>query len=66
MIVLNEQHLRRRLGQYVDYYHLQRPHRSLAADCPEPRAVEPPEQGKIVELPLVGGLHHRYARQAAA
>jgi putative transposase len=66
MIVLNEQHLRRRLSQYVDYYHRHRPHRSLAADCPEPRAVEPPDQGKILELPLVGGLHHRYARQAAA
>jgi hypothetical protein len=65
-IVLNEQHLRRRLTQYADYYHHHRPHRALAPDCPEPRAVEPPDQGKILELPLVGGLHHRYARQAAA
>ena len=42
-----------------------RPHRSLEQDCPEPRAVEAPDQGNIIELPLVGGLHHRYARQAA-
>ena len=31
-------------------------HRSLAQDCPEPRVVEPPDQGKIIELPLLGGL----------
>jgi hypothetical protein len=66
MMVLNAQHLRRGLTQYFDYYRRHRPRRSLAQDCPEPRAVEPPDQGKIVELPLVSGLHHRYARQVAA
>ena len=66
LVVLNAQHLRRRLTEYLDYYHRHRPHRSLAEDCPEPRAVEPPDQGNIVELPFVSGLHHRYARQAAA
>jgi putative transposase len=38
---------------------------SLAQDCPKPPAVEPPDQGKIIELPILGGLHHRYTRQAA-
>lgn len=66
IIVLNAQHLHRLLADYLVYYHRHRPHRSLDQDCPEPRASEPPDQGKIVELPLVGGLHHRYARQAAA
>jgi putative transposase len=65
-MVLNQQHLRRRLTQYLEYYHRHRPHRSLAQDCPEPRAVEPPDQGKVIAMPLVGGLPHRYARQAAA
>jgi hypothetical protein len=37
----------------------------LEKDSPEPRAVEPPDHGKIVELPMVGGLHHRYRRLAA-
>ncbi|MGO8698039.1 MAG: integrase core domain-containing protein [Limisphaerales bacterium] len=65
VIVLNERHLHRRLTDYLSYYHRHRPHRSLEQDCPEPRAVEPPDEGNIIELPLVSGLHHRYARQAA-
>jgi len=32
---------------------------------PEPRGVEPPEQGRVVAIPQVGGLHHRYQRRAA-
>jgi putative transposase len=65
-IVCNQQHLRRRLTQCLQYYHRHRPHRSLDQDCPESRAVEPPDKGRSVELPLVAGLHHRYARPAAA
>jgi hypothetical protein len=29
------------------------------------RDVEPPETGKVVAIPQVGGLHHRYTRTAA-
>ena len=65
VVVFNEQHLRELLRAYVDYYQNVRPHRSLEHDSPIPRAVEPPEHGKVVELPLVGGLHHRYVRRAA-
>jgi putative transposase len=50
---------------YFAYYHRARTHLSLAKDAPEPRAVQPPSMGKIVELPEVGGLHHRYERRAA-
>jgi hypothetical protein len=49
----------------LQYHHRHRTHRGLDEDCPEPRLVEPPEQGKIIVLPLVGGLQHRYTRQAA-
>ena len=65
VIVLNEGHLRRRLRAYLRYYHRSRTHLALAKDAPEARGVEPPEHGRIVALPLVGGLHHRYVRRAA-
>ena len=48
-----------------NYYHKVRPHRSLAHDSPIPRPVESPDRGKVIEMPLVGGLHHHYLRQAA-
>lgn len=65
VIVLNERHLRRVLRAYFDYYHRSRCHLSLEGDAPEPRAVHPPKMGRVVELPEVGGLHHRYVREAA-
>jgi transposase InsO family protein len=65
VIVLNEQHLRRRLRSYFRYYHGARTHLALDKDAPEPRAVEPPDRGRVVALPHVGGLHHRYVRRAA-
>ena len=66
VIVLNERHLRRLVRKFVDeYYHPCRTHLSLGKDTPEPRPVQVPEMGKVVELPVVGGLHHRYTRRAA-
>jgi putative transposase len=65
VIVLGERHLHRILKGYFAYYHKSRAHLSLGKDAPEPRAVQPPSMGKIVELPEVGGLHHRYERRAA-
>jgi len=65
-IVMNERHLRRLLRTYVaEYYHPCRTHLSLGKDAPEPRAMESPGAGEVIELPVVGGLHHRYARRAA-
>src|SRR5256885_10551952 len=65
VIVLNEGHLRRRLHSFLRYYHGSRTHLALEKDAPEPRAVEPPAQGRVLALPQVGGLHHRYIRRAA-
>jgi putative transposase len=66
VLVLGERHLRRILGRYFDYYHRARTHLSLDKDAPDVRAVEFPEAGRIVEIPQVGGLHHRYVRWAAS
>ena len=48
----------------LDYYQLSRTHLSLDKDAPDPRDVQPPALGEVVELPKVGGLHHRYTRAA--
>jgi putative transposase len=65
VIVLGENHLRRILRSYFAYYHRSRTHLSLCKDAPEPRAKQPPECGSVIEIAEVGGLHHRYERQAA-
>ena len=57
--------LLRILSGYFEYYNRSRCHLSLVGDAPEPRLVQGPELGKVVEQPEVGGLHHRYARAAA-
>ena len=65
IIVWNERSLRRTLRSYFAYYKESRTHLALAKDAPESRAVEKPECGRIVVIPQVGGLHHRYQRHAA-
>ncbi len=65
VIILNERHLRRILVSHLDYYHRSRTHLSLGKDTPERRSVQPDGGGKIVAIPQVGGLHHRYERLAA-
>ncbi len=65
MIVLSEAHLRRVLRDYIEYYNESRTHLGLGGDCPVLRRVEPPSEGPIKKRPMVGGLHHRYHREAA-
>ena len=62
---LGERHLLGILSKYVDYYNGTRTHLSLAKDEPTPRSVQPPSQGRVAEVPRVGGLHHEYLRRAA-
>ncbi len=64
VIVLNEAHLRRILTSYFAYYHEARTHLSLERNAPLPRRVEHPSEGKVIAIPQVGGLHHRYTRAA--
>ena len=60
LIVLSERHLWRILAEYASYYNEVRTHVSLGKDAPNSRAVE--RFGDIVAYPILGGLHHRYAR----
>jgi putative transposase len=63
VVVLNRRHLRLLKSYFAYYYHRSRTHLALAKDAPEGRAVMP--KGKIIAIPEVGGLHHRYERCAA-
>ena len=60
VIVHNEDHLRRILAAYAGYYNETRTHLALDKDAPEPRSVD--GVGRIFSIPLIGGLHHKYAR----
>ena len=65
LIVFNEQSLYCHIREFLDYYHRNRTHLSLKKDTPEPRSIQPPESGRIIATPVLGGLHHRYERRAA-
>src|SRR5438876_10239931 len=64
VLVVNERHLRRLLRSYLAYYNATRPHQALHNNSPRPREVQTPAGGRIVAIPQVGGLHHRYQRAA--
>ena len=65
VIVVNAAGLHRVLTEYVTYYMQSRTHLALGKDTPITRPVTPPSAGRIVVMPDVGGLHHRYDRVAA-
>jgi hypothetical protein len=60
LVIFNEQHLRHLLKSYKQYYNEFRTHLSLDKDPPIPRDAE--RVGRVLPLPILGGLHHRYAR----
>jgi transposase InsO family protein len=60
VIVFGEAHLRRIMFMYANYYNRARMHLSLRKDAPISRPIE--WCGWIIAEPVVGGLHHRYAR----
>ena len=64
VIALNERQLLRVVRGYVRYIEEDRTHLGLAKDTPLGRAANDADDGKVVALPRLGGLHHRYARAA--
>jgi transposase InsO family protein len=60
LIAFNADHLRRILAKYAIYYNEVRTHVSLGKDAPCTRPIE--RFGEVVAHPILGGLHHRYAR----
>jgi len=60
VVVFEERHLRHVLSCYIDYYNAARTHLSLDKDTPIRRVVQ--SAGRIQAQPVLGGLHHQYAR----
>jgi transposase InsO family protein len=67
VVILSEDHLRRLLREYVEYYDAERVH-TVVGDAPAGRVSEakPSGSAKVVGFTRVGGLHHRYAWRDAA
>jgi transposase InsO family protein len=68
VIPLNEAHLYRLSQEYIRYYHGDRTHIALNKDTPGVRAIEarPLPWSRVLAVPRMGGLHHRYLWSAAA
>src|SRR6266699_561898 len=60
VVVFGEQHLRHLLRSYASYHNQTRTHLSLNKDSPVTRPIE--TVGRILPMPILGGLHHRYVR----
>ncbi len=62
VIVLNEQHLKRLMSEYIRYYHDDRTHLGLDKQTPAGRAEAKgtATSETVVSMPRIGGLHHRY------
>jgi transposase InsO family protein len=60
VIVFGERHLRYLLNSYQQYYNEVRTHLSLQKDAPLSREVR--RFGRVLSVPLLGGLHHQYVR----
>src|SRR6266849_6586952 len=60
VVVFGEAHLRRILKAYVSYYNAVRTHLSVNKDAPIHRPIH--RLGRIISVPVLGGLHHQYCR----
>jgi len=61
-IFLSEGHVRRVCREFVDYYNRARPSQAIGA-IPDPYPelrISPPSEGKLVALPVLGGLEYDY------
>ncbi|GAG35589.1 unnamed protein product, partial [marine sediment metagenome] len=68
VIVFGQGHLERLLREFLDeYYHVARPHQGLDGDTPisHEKRERTPGPRKLISIPVLGGLHHRYVRVAA-
>ncbi len=68
LVILDEDHLRRKLKEYVGYYNNDRCHLSVNKDSPRGRPIQkrPSTSAKVISIPKIGGLVHKYEWRDAA
>jgi putative transposase len=67
LFILHEKQLDRVLHAYVQYFNQARPHQGINQQIPEKCGEPVPldhQRGKILSLPVLGGLHYDYRRSA--
>jgi putative transposase len=67
LFIFHEKQLHRVLRAYIQYFNQARPHQGIRQQIPERYGEPGPadrEGGKILSLPVLGGLHHDYHRSA--
>jgi putative transposase len=63
VLILQEKQLQRVLKEYVVYFNRARSHQGIEQQIPEQRRSVPSSQdagGKVIAIPVMGGLHHDY------
>jgi hypothetical protein len=56
----------KRLAEYCDYFNGARPHQGIGQKVPLGTIFSVDVDGeRVVSIPILGGLHHEYARMAA-
>jgi transposase InsO family protein len=63
-LVLGDRHLERVLSEYVHYFNGERPHQGLGQQIPTGAGQPENANGRVIETPVLGGLHHAYRRAA--
>jgi putative transposase len=65
-LILSEQHLRRLMKEYGEYFNHARPHQGIEQriPCQQERGAQPQGIAKAVSHPFLAGLHHDYHWQS--
>jgi putative transposase len=65
LILLDEEHLRRAVREFVEHYHLERNHQGLANRLPTAPSSPSNDTGPVVRRERLGGILNFYHRSAA-
>lgn len=65
VLIFGKDHLRSILGEYVEHFNAARPHQGIHQRVPvSTGGPSHADGGKVVAIPVLGGLHHGYRRAA--